>query len=275
MEIIDNIKTLLNAGAAGMSPEIGYGGTPYVVIPEGYKLADLEHLLPNPRRKRAEVATADADSFIQYSKKHGSLDNCTVYAELKSEASQLNLVAVINDHGSDLEDAQWRDHRCLFRPVLSVEWSRWLVKNKVTFNQGDFATWLEDNLPDIANAPNMPSGADILQMALNFEATRDKRFHSKTNLQSGGSQFTYVDDDTKETKASMKVFERFTLGIPVFDGSKNAYPVEARLKYREMERRLVFWYELIRQDRVFKSAVADELVKIKEATGFPIIFGKP
>ena len=73
----------------------------------------------------------------------------------------------------------------------------------------------------------------------------------------------------------MKVFERFTLGIPVFEGSTSAYPIEARLKYREASGKLNFWYELIRPDRVFKTAVMDELNKIKEATGFPIIFGKP
>ena len=71
----------------------------------------------------------------------------------------------------------------------------------------------------------------------------------------------------------MKVFERFTIGIPVFEGSANAYPIEARLKYRESSGKLSFWYELIRQDRVFKTAVMAELDRIKEATGFPIVFG--
>ncbi len=56
---------------------------------------------------------------------------------------------------------------------------------------------------------------------------------------------------------------------------EDAYWLEARLKYREKDGKLTFWYELIRPDRVFKTAVTDELGRIKEATGFPVVSGKP
>ncbi len=131
------------------------------------------------------------------------------------------------------------------------------------------------NLADIAAVPNMPTGADILQMALGFEANADKRLRSKINLQNGGVRFEFVQDEDKDTRASMEVFQRFTLGLPVFEGSSSAYPLEARLKYREKEGKVTFWFELIRPDRVFKDAVNDELNRIKDATGFPVIAGKP
>ena len=143
------------------------------------------------------------------------------------------------------------------------------------FSQIDFAAWLEENLSDIASVAGMPSGADILKMALGFEANSDKKLRSKVNLQDGGVQFEFVDDSTQETRTTMQAFERFTLGLPVFDGSTSAYPLEARLKYREKDGKLTFWYELIRPDRVFKTAVTDELGRIKEATGFPVVSGKP
>ncbi len=268
-----NAQTILNAGAAAVQPVIAHGGTPYVAVPDGHKVHDLEHLLTDPARKRGSVIVTDSDSFIFYTKKHGSLDDCTVYAAINSEASYFNLVAVINDHGAD--KPQWRDHRCTFEPKQAVEWKRWLGKNKQTFSQADFATWLEDNLPDIASVDGMPSGTDILAMALGFEANADKRLRSKINLQSGGVQFEFIDDEDKDTRARMHVFERFTLGLPVFDGSASAYPLEARLKYREKDGKVTFWYELIRPDRVFKTAVTDELTRIKEGTGFPIISGVP
>lgn len=275
MEQPDNIQTLLNAGAAAVQPVIAHGGIPFVAVPEGYAVRDLESLLPTPARKRADVTTTDTNSFIFYTKKHGSLDNCTIYADIDPEVSRFNLVGVINDHGADVNAPQWRDHRCQFQPAQAVEWKRWLGGNKKQFSQADFATWLEDNLPDIASVAGMPSGADILQMALGFEANAEKRLRSKINLQNGGVQFEFVEDEDKDTRTKMQVFERFTLGLPVFDGSSSAYPLEARLKYREREGKVTFWYELIRPDRVFKSAVADELNRIKEATGFPVISGKP
>lgn len=248
-------------------------GIPYVVVPEGYAVKDLESLLPFPLRKRASVTVSDSNSFILYSKNHGSLDDCVIYADIDSEASKCNLIAVINDHGADT--AQWRDHTCTFAPKLAVEWKRWTTNNKRQMSQSEFATWLEDNLPDIAGVPGMPSGTEILQMALAFEANADKRLRSKINLQSGGVRFEFVEDETKDTRTSMQAFERFTLGIPVFDGSTSAYPLEARLKYRDKDGKLTFWYELIRSDRVFKTAVTDELTKIKDATGFMLLSGKP
>ncbi|MEQ4616521.1 MAG: DUF2303 family protein [Corticimicrobacter sp.] len=275
MDQPDNIQTVLSAGAAAVQPIFSHGGIPYVAVPAGYAIKDLEKLLPAPARKHANVTTTDADSFILYTKKHGNLDHATIYADIDAEASRFNLVAVINDHGSDLNGQQWRDHRCLFAPTQSLEWKRWLSMNKKNFTQADFATWLEDNLPDIAAVPNMPTGADILQMSLAFEANADKRLRSKINLQSGGVQFEFVDDEDKDTRTKMQVFERFTLGLPVFDGSGSGYSLEARLKYRDRDGKVAFWYELIRPDRVFKTAVADELNRIKDATGFPVISGQP
>lgn len=273
MERLNDIEMAAQLGAALQKPSTEHGGIAYCTIPAGYKLQDLESLLPFPTRKRAEVSITETNSFITYTKKHGSLDDCMIYADIDTEASKFNLVAIINDHGDD--QPKWRDFRANYAPKLSVEWARWIGKNRQTMSQTDFATWLEDNLADVANVANMPSGADILAMALGFEANADKRLRSKINLQNGGVQFEFVEDETKETRTSMKVFERFTLGLPVFDGSSSAYPLEARLKYRENGGALKFWYELIRPDRVFKTAVNDELTRIKEATGFTVIHGKP
>ena len=271
------VQAILDAGATLTSvrdiDESRVTGKPFILVPDGYKTEDLEHLLPNPTRKTANISVTESDSFIFYTKKHGSLDECVIYAEVDYENGICVLVGVINDNGADAP--KWRDHRCTFMPKLSVEWSRWTKKNKSAMSQTDFAAWLEENLADVASVPNMPTGADILSMALGFEANSDKRLRSKINLQSGGVSLEFVDQENVETRTTMQFFERFTLGIPVFDGSTSAYPLEARLKYRESGGKLSFWYELIRPDRVFKTAVVDDLQKIKDATGFPIVFGTP
>lgn len=282
----NNAETLLRFGSAVGVPRSPINtnlddaiaptdGIPYLVTPSDYTVHDLEHLLPAPARKMGTVEVSQTDSFIAYLKKHGSLDECTLYAEVKPDRSVFRLVAVINDHGADTSAAQWRDHRCTFDPALSVEWKRWIGKDKVQMNQSDFATWLEDNLGDIASVPNMPSGAQMLTMALAFEATAEKKLKSRINLQSGGVRFEYVEDEDKDTRTSMEVLQRFTLGLPVFDGSSDAYPVEARLKYRDSGGKVAFWYELIRPDRAFKTAVQAALDQIKAATGFAILHGTP
>ena len=275
MEHIDNVKTLLAAGTAQAAPQQLGNGPAFAIIHHDYKVASLESQAEQPTRKRGNVITSNTDGFIFYLNKHGHETRTLVYADVDAEASQFKLVAVIDDHGNTHTDPQWREHRCHFAPDQAVEWKRWIGKDKQTFSQADFATWLEDNLGDIATVPNMPTGADILKMALGFEANAEKRLRSKINLQNGGVQFEFVEDEDKDTRTKMEVFKRFTLGIPVFAGRTSAYPIEARLKYREKDGKVTFWFELIRPDRVFKTAVQDELTRIKDGTGFPVICGKP
>jgi uncharacterized protein YfdQ (DUF2303 family) len=248
-------------------------GTPYLVAPDGYTVHSLEHLLPHPTRARADVIVTTTDSFIAYAKRHGSLADCTIYAEIRAENHVCNLVAIMNDHAEDGPD--WRDHRCTFSPALSVEWKRWTGKDGSKMNQAELATWLEDNLGDIASVIGMPSGAQMLEMALKFEATAEKKLASRINLQSGGVRFEYIEDEDKNTRTAMEVFQRFTIGVPVFDGSSDAYPIEARLKYRDIQGKVSFWYELIRPDRAYKTAVQSSLDQIKAATGFLMIQGTP
>jgi len=272
--------TILAAGQAISQPrspiENGINqadGVPYVVVPEGCRVEDLERLLPTPIRHRATVTVTDSASFISYVALHGSKESTCIYADIDSEDNRMAMVAVVNDNGTD--EPGWRDHRCTFEQRLSVEWKRWTGKNKAAMSQAEFATWLEENMQDVATLEGMPTGADMLALALGFERTADKRLKSKINLQSGGVRLEYVDDEDKDTSTSLSVFERFTLGLSVFDGSASAYPLEARLKYRERDGRVTFWFELIRPDRVFKTAVVEELDRIKDATGFLLINGTP
>lgn len=248
-------------------------GTPYVVLPSGYSVADLERLLPAPTRKRADVVLTDTESLIAYLGTHATPASSTVYAVVDSEQSRFALVCVLDDHHAAAP--QWRGHRCSLTPKQSVEWKRWTGSDRVKMAQSDFAAWLEDNRGDVASVAGMPSGAEILAMALGFEATADKRLRSKINLGSGGVAFEYVDDEDKETRTKMQVFERFTLGLPVFYGSADAYPLEARLKYRNTDGKLTFWYELVRPDRIFQQAVDFAVQRVTSASGVQVLYGNP
>lgn len=257
---------------AAIDPE---SGIPYLVAPDGYTVHSLENLLPRPARARANVFVTTTESFIAYIKKHGSAtpDSCVIYANIESEGYGCNLIAVMNDH--DGASGNWRDHRCTFAPALSVEWKRWTVGNKKPMSQADFAAFLEDNNGDVRSVDGSPTGADILAMAQGFEINADKRVKSHINLQSGGVRFEFIEDETKDTRTSMEVFRRFTIALPVFEGSTDAYPVEARLKYRDNNGKVMFWYELVRPDRAFKTAIQTALDQIESATAFMVLQGTP
>ncbi len=268
--------TLLDAGAAIASTAMYIEDEihPYIVVPEGYKVADMERFMSTPTRKRGTVSVSDSRSFNDYLIRHGNESESVIYADIDAEESRLNMTAVINDHTHNVHLAGWQDHRCVFQPKQAVEWKRWLTKDGVSMNQSDFATFLEDNLGDIASVEGMPTGTQMLTMALQFEANSEKRLRSTINTQSGGTQFEYVDEETKETRTTMTVFQRFTIGVPVFQGSKSAYPIVARLKYRAKDGKVNFWFELIRPDLVFKTAADEETSLISAATGFLIVNGK-
>lgn len=274
MENIDNAQTILNAGAAIVDVKFHEGQSPFAIVPDGYQVKDMEHVLDAPTRKRAKVTLLDADSYIAYTKEHGSMATCRHYAEVDYEKSLCTVVGIINDHGSKEDEPHWRDHTATFSPKLSIEWKRWTESNGVSkaMAQSKFAAFIEDNIGDINGTP---SGTEMLGMALNFEQTSEKRFKRRIDLGTGGVQLEYVDKADDATSAKIKMFERFNIAIPVFQGSNVAYPVECRLKFRQNNDTLNFWYELIRPDRVFRQAVTDEIGAIKEKTGFMLLYGTP
>lgn len=274
MENTTEAQAILAAGAA-ISKNVGIvekGAIPFSIIPDGYKLTPLENMLFQPIRKRESVSVTDAGGFIAYMVRHAE-DGSLVYADIDQIAGLFRLVGVINDSSADVPG--WRDHTCTMNRQQSVEWGRWLGKNKSVMSQADFATWIEDNLSDIAAVDGMPTGSDMLAMSLGFERTSEKRLKSKINLQSGSVRLEYVDDEDKDTRTSMEVFSRFSIGIPVFENSTSAYQIDARLKYRESGGKVSFWFELIRADKAFRQAVNEEIGVIGEATGISIINGKP
>lgn len=249
-----------------------------VALPPGWKLEehDDERSLPAPLRKTATVRVRDAESFIEYVKRHGSLTDSTVWCLADYVQGKIAFTGIVNDHGEDAAAAAWRDHRVYFSPEFSEEWRRWSGANKKQLSQTEFAAFIEDNLKDIASpdGSGLPSGAAMLEMALSFEATQDMRFKSAIRLSNGGVNLSFVQDDDAQTLQKMSVFERFAIGVPVF-WNGDAYQIDARLRYRVRDGKLCFWFELIRVDKVLEAAATTVIGAIKEKTGSPFFFGDP
>ena len=247
-----------------------------VALPPGWSMKEYndEKLQPAPCRKTANVSLQDDTSFTNYLKKHGSLANSSIWCHASYSNSDVSFTAILNDHGDEENQPAWRDHLATFKPKFSEEWVRWINKNKQPFSQPEFAAFIEENMKDIASVEGSPSGGQMLEMALNFEANQDMRFKSAVRLQSGGINMSFVQTDDAQTIAQMQMFDRFTLGLPVF-WSGDAYQVNARLRYRQREGKLTFYYELVRQDKVLEDATLTLINKIRESTGNPFFFGDP
>ena len=272
--IITNDAVTL-ATVANQAKRVDAYAAPYTVLPHGFSVESLEDTLIHPARHKGCVSMLTVDSFVKYVKRNGPTASTVLYATLHAQRQELEINAVLNDHNDVNDSPGWKDFRAHYCPVKTVEWKTWTNNNKQTMGQVEFATFLEDNLADIAGVENMPTGQQMLEMAMNFEATSDKKFKNKVNLQGGGVNLVYVDEDNAQTQQVMKLFERFTIGIPVFEGEHARYPMVARLKYRQKEGKLVFWYELVRPDLVFKAAADSQLEYLAEhLADYPLLHAR-
>lgn len=275
-EIIDLANAIRPAELVTQSQE---GHIKRYALPPGWveKVFDEEHLLDQPARKKGNVNLDDVDSYIGYINRHKSISSTVIYVIADHVSGTVSFRCVINDHEAYLGTAptqNWKDFIALYQPRKSVEWGRWNENNRTPLSQFEFATFLEDNLQDIAAVEGMPTAQQLLEMATKFQVTMDMRYKSNIRTQNGGMNLTFVNDDDAQTVETMKLFEKIAIGIPVFWGG-DAYRIDARLRYRVKDGGLKFWYELIREDKVMEDATKTMIDKIKADTGVPLFFGRP
>ncbi len=253
-----------------------------IALPEGYSLktdSSMEALADHPYRKKGTARFKVPESFVEYVNKH-QLPNSVIYAKVdKSERNApLTVTAVFNDHDAETEkkgaEAGWQDFRAILVPEASHEWRTWTANSGKQMSQFEFAQFLDDNIKDISSGQDdYPTGTQMLQMALAFELSQDKRIKSAIRIQSGGTNIEYVEDDDASTVARMQAFDKFMLGIPVFWRGQ-AYAIEAKLRYRVREGKLTLWYDLVRTDVVVDDAVEQVLQAVSAGTGSSILYGE-
>jgi uncharacterized protein YfdQ (DUF2303 family) len=246
----------------------------HVAVPKNFDLkevkVDLEAHLPNPRKTVATAALDDLTSFLGYVVRHAQ-ENSVVWCNFDPQTFNLKFTAVIDEHADKL--AGWRKHTAVFAPAMSAEWKVWAALNKRSQPQLEFAEFLERNEGDIALKEGFPTSAEMMNMATNFEASSEKHLRSSVKLQGGGVKLVYIDGEDEKTLQEMKLFERFTIGIPVF-WADHGYFIEARLKHRTASGKVSFHYELIRPDRVHEAAAKELIEVVRKGIGAtPLLMG--
>jgi uncharacterized protein YfdQ (DUF2303 family) len=142
-------------------------------------------------------------------------------------------------------------------------------QNRKQMTQVDFARFLEENLPDIVE----PASADLLEVALTFEAKKSVEFSSGVRLANGQIQFQY-DEVVRGTaqKGSIEIPEQFVLGVAIHVGGP-AYRIPVRLRWRLQEGKVVFWYEVVRPHRFIEDALKEIRERVAKETAIPILAG--
>jgi uncharacterized protein YfdQ (DUF2303 family) len=261
----NHIQSAINAGVA-LSAFHQIAGIPTAVLPEGFDVKTLEHMLPNPARKVGLTNVHDAESFIALVKADGNAEHTRLYCSTTNP--QFN--AVFNDHGGNGLLAGWKDHGVRYACPTSVEWKTWTASSGKQMNQESFAQFIENNLPDIARPP----AAEMLEISRTLEAKKKVNFASGVRLSNGQSELTYEEEISgTAAKGKFKVPEEFSIGIPVLEGGPR-YEVTARLRYRIADGgKLTIWYELVRPHKILEDAFNGVRLHIEQAIGMRAING--
>lgn len=258
------VSDLLLAGAAlGDAKEHSTpDALPYAVVPAGCRIERLP-VAETPKRNAFTARMGDAASFITYVADHAG-DNTRLYATLKPAV----FLALFDDVAIDNEPA-WRGWRCEYAPQFSREWATWMGADKRKFTQTEFAEFLQDNLPDVVKPP----GAELLELALNFEASINGTFVSAQRMDNGNVNFSYRVD-TAQAAHAVQMPSAIALALPVFEGDA-LREMQARLKWRIEQGKLTISYEIVRPHKVMEQAFMDTWARIAEGTNMTILRGRP
>jgi len=267
----DDVRAIIDIAAASVGPvELEPGSIHVVTVPAGAKaeLIDLDRDVyrAHPRRPTGLFTVRTAQSLIDYVTKHG-MDETEAWADVDG----IRLTAVINAHqGYDLP-AGWGDHQAVLQLQHSDEWTRWTSIDGDLVPQTEFAEFIEQRTVDFFE----PAGADILELAQSFQASRSGRFESSQRLTSGETTLVWKDDvaATAGRSGQIAIPDVVELVLRPFTGA-DAFKVRARFRYRISDGRLLLGFALERPADVIATAFDDVVEKVREGLpNVPVYLG--
>ena len=235
----------------------------YALVPEGTHLESLERFCTAPSRIRALVKFYEAGSFCLYTQAFK-----TAATHLFGDRKALELTAIFDYHQPPASP-NWTSHRAHLALRKTENWDRWVGQNGRQMNQVQFATFLEDNLVDIAS----PDGASLLELAKNLDIKKAAAFTSAIRLDNGQTQFQYIEDvQGNSQKGAMTIPALFVLGLAPLEGVE-PYRVDARLRYRMTDGKLAIWYDLLRPEDYLKAAFESVVLFVEKQTEIRLLLG--
>ena len=266
-ELNDAVQTAVDLGQKLARP-VTDEPVHYAVVPEGAEIVSLEQyqFAENPIRKRARVDLYDVASFVTYFNDFKDEDS-RIFANADSRAFD----AILDYHEAADGKPRFLEHRMSLKCRTTEEWDTWHGGNNKPMEQTAFALFIEDNVPDIVR----PSGAEMLESARALKAKKSVDFSSDVNLANGQVQFRYQENiEGRVGGGELEVPESFTLKFPVFWNGP-VQEIEARLRWRiTAEKKLVFWYTLIRAKKILENAFIEMIEAVEKDTKAVVLLGK-
>lgn len=229
------------------------------------EVLDLEEYLPAPRRRGGNVQFRDAESLVEYVVTQ-DVPKPMLYANLET----FTLVVILNDHVKN--SPGWKDFRAVLQAKMTREWKFWSLFDGKLIGQVAFAEHIEQGVREIVDPP----AADMLELAMKFEAETHVAFKSGTTLTDGSRTLQYIS--TIEAKAgqagNLSIPKEFELALAPFEGS-SPFNIKARLRYRIEQEALKIGYQLDRPAALLEEAFQSFVQKAATMLSRPVMWGTP
>lgn len=246
--------------------------------------AKLDAFALVPRSRAGKVDALDLDSFAALILRDYDAGSA-VFADVSGQGVKFE--AVLDYHRPTIghEDASVRlgarhgRESIVYQPALSDEWKAWTERSGKPMTQGEFAAWIDEHLPDLAdprhllndpdstaakfgaayggNVDNLFGFADpdrMVKLSTGLSVRESSVVKNVVNLASGEVSIQYETEHADGDGRPLAVPRRFLISIPVFK-REAAYLVPVKLAYRKKGGALEWTLDLFRSDRFRDDAI--------------------
>lgn len=236
---------------------------PTAIVPPGYSLQKLEHMLIEPARRRGNFAADTAESFTRLvnilNAQWQVVDRTAMPIFFRRDSGAVTVQATIQ---AVINFNTWRDLLVTLTQELSEPFAKWWKLDGCAQTQRQFSLFLEERTAHVVK----PEGAALLELCRKFKANQTVRYSSVIEEQNGDNSLEFIrttEAGTTSARGRMKVPDRITLCLPVWHGGE---PVEfeARFRYEiSGDGTLSLSFEILR----FEELLDRELRKLVDVIG--------
>ena len=237
-----------------------------------------------PDRKRGVAKVKTFDSFVEMTNRHKT-DDSVIFVDSSWQSPRFT--TVVDYHTKTGGFADNLRHRISYTFPLSDEWQFWTKFNDQPFAQADFASLLEDRMPDLASPSDeerrhwegemktiMATPSELLTLSRGLEINVEANVKSHQNLQTGEKSIVFTEDHKDADGKPIKVPGMFMVSVPpFFMGEKVNIP--ARLRYRVQGGKITWRYTLFRPDLIVTERIRVDMQRAHDECALPVIDGAP
>lgn len=242
----------------------------FLIIPSGFtekEVSDPHGLkLATPRYISQRIEVQALDSLVDYVNTFKT-PNTMLFADIRASA----ITALIDYHAADQKAANVA-HQVTMALPYSEEWKLWTSIDGKMMGQLEFARFLEENHPDIAQ----PNAAELIEMARDLHAARNIKFTKVVRTDSDNENFTAEDTTTlgsRSTGNSVELPRQFTVRIPIYF-DQQPFDMSAFLRWKVGDDGMTLGIKLWRPEHVRQAEFKQIVVGAAERTTLTAVFGK-